>query len=36
LKHSTSVQQCAEAIDLLFRDAGFPTGAYTNLVPISA
>src|SRR4030081_692512 len=32
LKHSTSVQQCAEAIDLLFRDAGFPTGAYTNLV----
>jgi succinate-semialdehyde dehydrogenase/glutarate-semialdehyde dehydrogenase len=32
LKHSTSVQQCAEAIDLLFRDAGFPPGAYTNLV----
>jgi succinate-semialdehyde dehydrogenase/glutarate-semialdehyde dehydrogenase len=32
LKYSTSVQQCAEAIDLLFRDAGFPTGACTNLV----
>jgi succinate-semialdehyde dehydrogenase/glutarate-semialdehyde dehydrogenase len=32
LKHSTTVQQCAEAIDLLFRDANFPMGAYTNLV----
>ncbi|MDB5513888.1 MAG: Succinate-semialdehyde dehydrogenase / glutarate-semialdehyde dehydrogenase, partial [Tardiphaga sp.] len=32
LKHSTRVQQCAEAIDLLFREASFPTGAYTNLV----
>src|ERR1700676_565180 len=32
LKHSTTVQQCAEAIDLLFRDANFPVGAYTNLV----
>ena len=32
LKHSSSVQQCAEAIGLLFRDANFPTGAYTNLV----
>jgi succinate-semialdehyde dehydrogenase/glutarate-semialdehyde dehydrogenase len=32
LKHSANVQQCAEAIELLFRDANFPAGAYTNLV----
>jgi succinate-semialdehyde dehydrogenase/glutarate-semialdehyde dehydrogenase len=32
LKHSSSVQQCAEAIGLLFRDANFPMGTYTNLV----
>jgi succinate-semialdehyde dehydrogenase / glutarate-semialdehyde dehydrogenase len=32
LKHSTSVQQCAEALDRLFRDANLPPGAYTNLV----
>jgi succinate-semialdehyde dehydrogenase/glutarate-semialdehyde dehydrogenase len=31
LKHSSSVQQCAEAIGLLFRSANFPAGAYTNL-----
>jgi succinate-semialdehyde dehydrogenase/glutarate-semialdehyde dehydrogenase len=31
MKHSGSVQQCAEALDLLFHDAGFPSGAYTNL-----
>ena len=32
LKHSSSVQQCAEAIGMLFRSANFPAGAYTNLV----
>jgi len=32
MKHSSSVPQCAEALDLLFRDASFPAGAYTNLV----
>jgi succinate-semialdehyde dehydrogenase/glutarate-semialdehyde dehydrogenase len=32
LKHASSVQQCAQAAADLFRDAGFPTGAYTNLV----
>jgi succinate-semialdehyde dehydrogenase/glutarate-semialdehyde dehydrogenase len=32
MKHSSSVQQCAEALDRLFRDAGFPAGTYTNLV----
>jgi succinate-semialdehyde dehydrogenase/glutarate-semialdehyde dehydrogenase len=31
MKHSTSVPQCAEALDLLFQDAGFPAGAYRNL-----
>ncbi|MCU1260670.1 MAG: succinate-semialdehyde dehydrogenase [Bryobacterales bacterium] len=31
MKHSTSVPQCAEALDRLFHDAGFPPGAYTNL-----
>jgi succinate-semialdehyde dehydrogenase/glutarate-semialdehyde dehydrogenase len=35
MKHSTSVQQCAEALDRLFQDAGFPAGAYTNL-PITS
>jgi succinate-semialdehyde dehydrogenase / glutarate-semialdehyde dehydrogenase len=32
LKHASSVPQCAEAAERLFRDAGFPSGAYTNLV----
>ncbi|WP_206108249.1 NAD-dependent succinate-semialdehyde dehydrogenase [Paludisphaera soli] len=32
LKHATSVQQCAAAAAELFHDAGFPPGAYTNLV----
>jgi succinate-semialdehyde dehydrogenase/glutarate-semialdehyde dehydrogenase len=32
LKHASSVPQCAEALEALFRDAGFPNGAYTNLV----
>jgi succinate-semialdehyde dehydrogenase / glutarate-semialdehyde dehydrogenase len=32
LKHSSNVQQCAEAAEALFHDAGFPPGAYTNLV----
>lgn len=32
LKHASNVQQCAEAAEALFRDAGFPPGAYTNLV----
>lgn len=32
LKHASNVQQCAEAAAALFRDAGFPPGAYTNLV----
>ena len=32
LKHASNVQQCAEAAAALFRDAGFPAGAYTNLV----
>jgi succinate-semialdehyde dehydrogenase/glutarate-semialdehyde dehydrogenase len=32
LKHSSTVQQCAEAAATLFRDAGFPEGAFTNLV----
>ncbi len=32
MKHASSVQQCAEALDLLFHDAGFRDGAYTNLV----
>jgi succinate-semialdehyde dehydrogenase/glutarate-semialdehyde dehydrogenase len=31
MKHSSSVQLCAEALDRLFRDAGFGFGAYTNL-----
>ena len=31
MKHSSNVPQCAEALDLLFHDAGFPGGAYTNL-----
>jgi succinate-semialdehyde dehydrogenase/glutarate-semialdehyde dehydrogenase len=32
LKHASTVQQCAHAAADLFRDAGFPPGAYTNLV----
>jgi succinate-semialdehyde dehydrogenase/glutarate-semialdehyde dehydrogenase len=32
LKHASMVQQCAEAAAALFHDAGFPPGAYTNLV----
>jgi succinate-semialdehyde dehydrogenase/glutarate-semialdehyde dehydrogenase len=36
LKHASSVQQCAEAAAALFRDAGFPPGAYTNLVSSSS
>lgn len=32
LKHASNVQQCAEAAEALFHDAGFPDGAYTNLV----
>jgi succinate-semialdehyde dehydrogenase/glutarate-semialdehyde dehydrogenase len=32
LKHASNVQQCAEAASALFRDAGFPPGAFTNLV----
>jgi succinate-semialdehyde dehydrogenase/glutarate-semialdehyde dehydrogenase len=32
LKHSSTVQQCAEAAATLFRDAGFPEGVFTNLV----
>jgi succinate-semialdehyde dehydrogenase/glutarate-semialdehyde dehydrogenase len=31
LKHASNVQQCAEALEAIFRDAGFPPGAYTNL-----
>jgi succinate-semialdehyde dehydrogenase/glutarate-semialdehyde dehydrogenase len=36
LKHASNVQQCAEAAEELFQDAGFPSGAYTNLVASSA
>jgi len=32
MKHSSSVQQCAQALEKLFHDAGFTDGAYTNLV----
>lgn len=35
LKHASNVQQCAEAAEELFQDAGFPSGAYTNLVASS-
>jgi succinate-semialdehyde dehydrogenase/glutarate-semialdehyde dehydrogenase len=35
IKHASNVQQCAVAAAALFRDAGFPTGAYTNLVASS-
>ncbi len=35
LKHASSVQQCAEAAQELFQDAGFPSGTYTNLVASS-
>ncbi len=31
MKHASSVPQCAEALELLFHDAGFRNGAYTNL-----
>lgn len=31
VKHSSIVPQCAAAFDRLFRDAGAPDGAYTNL-----
>ena len=32
MKHASNVQQCAEALEKIFHDAGFPPGAYTNLV----
>ncbi|HEX3420478.1 MAG TPA: NAD-dependent succinate-semialdehyde dehydrogenase [Candidatus Udaeobacter sp.] len=32
MKHASNVPQCAEALEAIFRDAGFPAGAYTNLV----
>jgi succinate-semialdehyde dehydrogenase/glutarate-semialdehyde dehydrogenase len=32
LKHASYAQQCAEASEKIFRDAGFPAGAYLNLV----
>jgi succinate-semialdehyde dehydrogenase / glutarate-semialdehyde dehydrogenase len=35
IKHASNVQQCAEDAAALHRDAGFPTGAYTNLVASS-
>jgi succinate-semialdehyde dehydrogenase / glutarate-semialdehyde dehydrogenase len=35
LKHASIVPQCAEALETLFHDAGFPDGAYTNLVASS-
>lgn len=31
IKHSSVVPQCALAVETLFRDAGAPSGAYTNL-----
>jgi len=31
VKHASNVPQCALAIEQLFRDAGAPAGAYTNL-----
>jgi succinate-semialdehyde dehydrogenase/glutarate-semialdehyde dehydrogenase len=31
LKHASNVPQCAQAIDALFRDAGFPRGVFRNL-----
>lgn len=31
LKHSHNVPQCAEAMERLFLEAGFPVGVYTNL-----
>lgn len=35
MKHASNVPQCAEALDKIFHDAGFPPGAYTNM-PISS
>jgi len=35
MKHASNVPQCAEALEKIFHDAGFPPGAYTNL-PISS
>lgn len=32
MKHSSSVPQCAEALEVLFRDAEFPAGTYSNLM----
>jgi succinate-semialdehyde dehydrogenase/glutarate-semialdehyde dehydrogenase len=32
MKHASGVQQCAEALDQLIHDAGFPREVYTNLV----
>src|SRR3970282_2174084 len=32
LKHASNVPQCARAIDKLFRDAGYPAGAFQNLL----
>jgi succinate-semialdehyde dehydrogenase / glutarate-semialdehyde dehydrogenase len=31
VKHASNVPQCAEAFEKLFRDAGAPSGVYTNL-----
>ncbi len=30
-KHASNVPQCAERIEQLFKDAGFPDGVYTNM-----
>ncbi len=32
LKHASSVPQCSQAIEKLFRDAGFPDGVFQNLL----
>lgn len=31
LKHASNVPQCAQALERLFREAGFPVGAFQNL-----